>query len=300
MALGIRAIVDFVFKKIFGSPENSIALMGLLNSILRPKQPIVAVEILNPFSYQEFVGAKQIVLDIKARDSRGRLFSIEMQIANVAGLTQRIVYYACSLYVEQLGRGGDYASLCSAISICFIDKKLFAEDPKPHHSFRLVDQASGRELENAIEIHTLELPRYNLSEETIAQADKLEQWIFLLRKAHEYDAARLRQLLPGIEFDQAISVIETIACKTEDRFMYDQREKALRDQQWLISGAREEGRQEGRQEGESCGIVAGKIQLVQELLGMAVTSSEVLLELELPALESTLNELQDRLRRREV
>ena len=29
MPLGIYAFVDFAFKKIFGSPENSVALIGL-------------------------------------------------------------------------------------------------------------------------------------------------------------------------------------------------------------------------------------------------------------------------------
>jgi hypothetical protein len=35
MALGIRLIVDFAFKKSFGSPENVLALFGLLNAILQ-------------------------------------------------------------------------------------------------------------------------------------------------------------------------------------------------------------------------------------------------------------------------
>jgi len=44
--------VDFVFKKIFGSPQNSAALIRLLNAILTLRRPVVSVEILNPFSYQ--------------------------------------------------------------------------------------------------------------------------------------------------------------------------------------------------------------------------------------------------------
>lgn len=239
MPLGIRAIVDFVFKKIFGSPENSIVLIGLLNAILKLPRPIVAVEILNPFNYQEFADAKQIILDVRAKDSLGRWFNIEMQVSTFAGLTQRIVFYACSLYVDQLGKGGNYATLCSAISVCLLNKVLFHDNPKPHHRFQLIDEPSGRRLDHAIEIHTLELPKYNLNEATIAQADKLDQWVFLLLRAHEYDAVRLRQLLPGIEFDQAIGVIETIASKTEDRQMYDQREKALRDHEWALSSARQ-------------------------------------------------------------
>ncbi len=76
--LGIKAFVDFAFKKIFGSPENSAALIGLLNAILELEHPIADVTILNPYSFQEFQTAKLVVLDVKARDSAGRLFNIEM------------------------------------------------------------------------------------------------------------------------------------------------------------------------------------------------------------------------------
>jgi hypothetical protein len=34
MSLGIKPTVDFVFKKVFGSPENVSVLIGLLNAIL--------------------------------------------------------------------------------------------------------------------------------------------------------------------------------------------------------------------------------------------------------------------------
>jgi hypothetical protein len=69
MSLGIKPTVDFVFKKVFGSPENIPVLIGLLNAILKLAHPIVHVEILNPFSYQEFAEDKLVVLDVRARDS---------------------------------------------------------------------------------------------------------------------------------------------------------------------------------------------------------------------------------------
>ena len=66
---GIKAYVDFVFKKMFGSPENSAALIGLLNAILELPRPITDVTIQNPFSYKEFETAKFVTLDVKAVDS---------------------------------------------------------------------------------------------------------------------------------------------------------------------------------------------------------------------------------------
>lgn len=71
----------------------------------------------------------------------------------------------------------------------------------------------------------------------------IEQWGFFLLYADQYDAEQLRNLLPGVEFQQAISVIEAIAERTEDRMMYDQREKAQRDWEWMIQGTLQEGRE---------------------------------------------------------
>jgi predicted transposase/invertase (TIGR01784 family) len=291
MPLGIRPIVDFVFKKIFGSPENAIALLGLLNAILRLKHPVVAVEILNPFNYQEFTSDKQIVLDVRARDSLGRWFNVEMQISVFGGLLERLVYYPCSLYVDQLSSGDDYAELCPAISICLLDNVLFRDTSQPHHHFELIDQTSGLKLDRAIAVHTVELSKYNSDEATISTSSKLEQWVFLLRRAHEYSGEQLRRLLPGLEFERAIQVIEIISSKTEDRTMYDQREKAQRDYEWAISGAREEGREEGK--------LAGRIQLLQELLGERPSQDEELRIMSHDALSALVAELQTRLRSRD-
>ncbi|MCA9210244.1 MAG: Rpn family recombination-promoting nuclease/putative transposase, partial [Planctomycetales bacterium] len=118
MPLGIKPTVDFVFKKIFGSPENTLALKGLLNAILRLKRPVVEVNILNPFTMKEFAEHKLIVLDVRCRDSAGRSLNVEMQISVQSGLLERLVYYACSMYVDQLEAGQNYAQARSAISIC--------------------------------------------------------------------------------------------------------------------------------------------------------------------------------------
>lgn len=297
MPLGIKPTVDFAFKKIFGSPQNSAALMGLLNAILDFKDPIVAVEVLNPFSYQEFAESKLIVLDVRCRDNAGRMLNVEMQVSVVRGLIERMVYYACSMYVDQLSAGDNYAALRPAISICLLNHSIFAS-VQPHHRFQMVDVASGRELSRAVEVHTVELGKYNLDVQTISQSSKIQQWAFLLLFAQDYDSSDLRELLPGIEFEQAIGTIETISAKTEDRVMYDQREKAQRDYEWAISGAREEGREEGLEEGLERGELRGKIHLLQEMLGDSVTSNEELDSQPLRELSAMISQLQSRLRSR--
>ncbi|MEZ6132833.1 MAG: PD-(D/E)XK nuclease family transposase [Planctomycetaceae bacterium] len=203
-------MVDFAFKKIFGSPENAEALMGLLNAILDLDEPIVGVEVLNPFSYQEFADAKLVVLDVRARDSTGRSLNIEMQLSTHPSLLERLTY----------------------------------------------------------------------------------------------ETPRLRERLPSVTFQQAISVIETIANKTDDRIMYDQRTKAQMDYDWAIEGTRlqglEQGLEQGREEGVERGFLLGRIQLLQQLLDEPQSPMTELIQRPTDELASLQNELQNRLRQRDA
>jgi len=294
MALGIRPTIDFAFKKIFGSPENSQALIGLLHAILQLPNPIVEVTILNPFNYQEFAEAKSIVLDIRCRDSAGRSLNVEIQVAAFPGLLQRLVYYACSMYVEQIGKGHSYGDISDSISICLAGHRIFTDSEQAHHKFEMFGVQSGKTIDRAVAVHTIELTKYNLDAATIRQRTKIEQWAFLLLKAQDCDAWTLRELLPGEEFDVAIDTLEKIAMKTEDRLMYDQREKAQRDYEWVMTSVREEGREEGVE----MGTVAGMIMMLQEILGESVSDRDELIKRPEAELLSLKLALQEKLRRR--
>ncbi|RLS39092.1 MAG: hypothetical protein DWH82_06625, partial [Planctomycetota bacterium] len=84
MILGICPTVDFAFKKTFGDQANSVALISLLNAILELVHPITSVVIENPFNYQDFAEDKPSILDVKATDTQGAIFHIEMQVSATA------------------------------------------------------------------------------------------------------------------------------------------------------------------------------------------------------------------------
>ena len=306
MPLGIKAYVDFAFKKMFGSPENSIALIGLLNAILDLPQPITDVTILNPFSYQEFESAKLVVLDVKAKNSAGQIFNVEMQISVHPGLLQRLVLYASEMYSDQLSEGDDYTELNTTISICLLKGKLFTDSDQAHHRFQMMDAESGRKLDRAIEVHTLELRKFPFDETTISNAPPLAQWSWLILNAQNYSADDLRRLFPDLAFQKAIGCLETISSKTEDKAMHDQREKAQRDYDWMLSSAlkqgreagREAGREEGREVGREEGEVIGAIQMLQGILGDAASSNLELYGRPIIELRAKLSELQERVRSR--
>ena len=305
MPLGIKPTVDFAFKKIFGSPENSLALIGLLNAILKLDQPIQSVEILNPFNHQEFADDKLIVLDIRARDESGRVINIEMQVSVSAGLLQRLTYYACSLYTDQLGAGDQYSCLCPALSICLLSKPSFrglGSAASPLSNSSMCPAAAVFPTES-------KYTRWNCrsiiwTKTRFPESPAIEQWAFFLLYADRYEADQLRELLPAVEFQRAIDVIETIAEKDEDKVMYDQREKAQRDYEWAISSAREQGIEQGLAQGIEQGIekgaIAGQIQMLQSQLGEPQTSMTELRTRDGAELDSLLSSLQSRLRGRDA
>ncbi|MCE2754260.1 MAG: hypothetical protein LW720_20575 [Pirellula sp.] len=87
--------------------------------------------------------------------------------------------------------------------------------------------------------------------------------------------------------------------------MYDTREKAIRDQQWILNAARREGREEGeikgREEGEIKGREEGEIKLIQtlqEILGGTVSDAAIFQGRSLEQLRAMTEELRKKIQRR--
>ena len=265
MPLGIRPINDFAFKKTFGTPENRPCLISLLNAILRLKEPIVNLSLENPFNLQDFQDDKLSLLDIKAVNRTGAIYDIEIQLTTYEGLVQRMVFYGCELYAGQLKSGEDYETVNPVYTIWLITGILWPDATRVHHAFRLTDKDSGRVLEETLEIHALELARYNLRESELRPANELDCWLFWLLHAHEYEPEALAELLPQPAIRQATATLSRIAQVTEDKAMYDAREKAIRDRKWEIAAAERKGRREGRREGQREGEIKREIKTIRML-----------------------------------
>ncbi|MFA5496096.1 MAG: Rpn family recombination-promoting nuclease/putative transposase [Porticoccaceae bacterium] len=114
---------DFVFKKLFVNAPDLLA--DLINAVRSDEDPVEVIDILNPQIEPEELTGKFILLDVLARDSRGRLFNIEMQVRRLAEWIERSLYYIASAYAGQLKKGGDYATLKPVIGINLLDFDLF-------------------------------------------------------------------------------------------------------------------------------------------------------------------------------
>ncbi len=180
--------------------------LHFINAILSGDPLITEVTILNPIVERAFDGDKLSILDILASDATGRRFNIEVQRALVAGLPQRLSYYAATQLVEQIGEGDSYLDLRPSISICILDAILFRSVSDLHLDFRLMNQANALILTDCFQIHLFELPKYRPPMDNTIITDPIEQWAFFFRRASQMTTDELIAKLPGPVFREATGI----------------------------------------------------------------------------------------------
>ncbi|WP_305085680.1 Rpn family recombination-promoting nuclease/putative transposase, partial [uncultured Clostridium sp.] len=72
--------IDFVFKRIFGNERNPKILISFLNAVIKPKDLIKSVQIMNTDIEKESIEDKFSRLDIKAKTNKDKF--IENPISN--------------------------------------------------------------------------------------------------------------------------------------------------------------------------------------------------------------------------
>ena len=91
MVPGCDPKVDYAFKKVFGTEDNTPVLLNLLDAVLRPPtgQRLIHLDILNPFNEKDALDDKLSILDIKARDQQSRQYNVGMQMRARAFIRSR-------------------------------------------------------------------------------------------------------------------------------------------------------------------------------------------------------------------
>ncbi len=185
-------------------------------------------------------------------------------------------------------------------SCCVLDCLLFPKSDVYHRSFRLRCDQDSIVLTDDVQIHTIELPNFHRTAEEISQCSDKEKWLYFLVNAEYLEAAEISTLLPGPEFEEATGVLAMVSQTPDERQFYEDRLKFLRDQNAQIQQARFEGLEEGLEKGIERGTLSGKIQLLQQLLGDNELSTLDLSRYSIAELSFQLQDLQNRLRTRDV
>ncbi len=266
---------DFVFKKLFTGDTE--ILTGLLNCVLDLSGPerIISVEILNPDILPEEIGKKFIILDIRAADSSGTEYDIEMQVRKYDDYSKRSLYYLCRMYGDQLNSGREYSLLHPVIGIHFPDYIQFPGHPGFRYHFRLKDiRYPELTLTDDLSLHILELP--GIEKHMGGREDgELREWIHFFNHAHEEGEINMREHYHNPAIHRAFRTLEALSADEITRDLAERREKALKDEAMFLSEARRKGLQEGERIGRKEGKKETLREIAEKLIAKGLDTAEI-------------------------
>ncbi len=143
---------DTGFKATFRDPENSNALILLLNTFLPPCRKVKSITFADREINGLSVEAKTHRFDIHCKDQDGNDFIVEMQREDFDNFMTRCMAYGARSYSENIIVGdADYETAVPVYLISFIVHK--SQDPRIRNSSRLIKRCwfiddEGQDFEN--------------------------------------------------------------------------------------------------------------------------------------------------------
>ena len=272
---------DFAFKKVFGSEGSKDILISFLNSLVlfSEGEVIEDLTIVDPYQIPMIKGMKDTYVDVKAKLSNGITVIIEMQILNVQGMEQRILYNAAKAYSTQLVQGERYHLLNPVIAVTITDFSMFSDFPDFKSSFRLTEKNHLIEYNGDIELIFIELPKFNKSESELG--DITDKWIYFIKNAGSLEYIP-ETLSATPEISHAFTIANEAGLSLEEQEAQWKRKDFIMLQKGSIELAEKKGREEGLLEGEL------KVALRLISKGMSVEEAADIAGLEVELLRSRI------------
>ena len=231
----VNILIDFAFKKVFAGngEESKYILRDFLNSILelKGKNKIKEIIYLNPFNDREHEKDKQSIMDIKVKTELDELIDIEVQINDVDDYRKRSLYYWSKLYGESIKKGKPYYELKKSIVINILDFNIIEENNKYHNVFVIKERDENTLFIEDLEIHYIELRKFNIKK-AVKEFTDLEEWVAFLKECSEgEDSILINELTKNKEeISVAMGIIEELSASEKEYQEYLAREKYIMDE----------------------------------------------------------------------
>ncbi|MCL2605542.1 MAG: Rpn family recombination-promoting nuclease/putative transposase [Defluviitaleaceae bacterium] len=231
----LSPLSDIIFKLLFGS-ENSVDILTdfLLAVLDLSPNEYDEIAISNPFLLQEYKGGKLGILDVKLKLKSGKILNIEVQVDPMPFMESRILFYVSKMITEQINEGEPYEKIKRVISIIITDHPLIKGSNKYHHHFGLYDLESKVLLTDALEVHTLEIPKARKVNEDTEKTELLN-WMKFLDAKTEEELHMLAQKSPALK-KATVRLIE-LSADEKARDIYEAEMRRQRDYNTRERGA---------------------------------------------------------------
>ena len=263
---------DWAVKRMLRDKANFSVLEGLITVLL--DEPVKIEEILESEGNQDAAEDKFNRVDIKAKNSKGEIIIVEVQLTRELYYLERILYGVAKAITEHITLGEQYGAVKKvySISIVYFDLGQGA-DYLYHGTNTFVGvhtkdtlRVSTKE-KDAIKMKTPEevFPEYyiiRVNEFNKVAKTPLEEWIDYLKNGHIKDDTTT----PGLT--EAREKLQYLTMSQAERTAYERHMSAIAVQTDVLTTAKLEGLAEGRAEGRAEGVA--NVARNMKKLGMSV------------------------------
>jgi predicted transposase/invertase (TIGR01784 family) len=269
----LNPLNDYIFKRLM---EDTDRLIAFLNAVLDAKdqKKLVSLEIIdNKELTREMITDKAGRLDVRAKTADGMQIDIEVQLTNQHNMEKRTIYYWGKLFLDGIKQGEDYVNLAKVVTVNILDFEYLKLD-RFHTKYHLwEDEDKDYLLTDLMEVHFIELPKFERLADKNLQGDPLHRWLkFLDKSTSEEELKELAKMDQIIK--SAAEKLEYLSSDPEAVALYRAREDALHERANMINSAKEEGKIEGK--------IEGKLETAKNFLLMGMDVETVAKGTELP------------------
>ena len=164
-------------------------------------------------------------------------------------MVKRSLYYLSRMYTNQLSEGENYRELPRTVAINIL-RFNYLKEKNFHNAYRFKNIKNDNELTDIMEIHFIELPKFNENKEgkelvkSLKEYDKnnidmLKAWtLFLKKPTNEY----ILEIEDNInELKEAKKELTIISADEKNRELYEMRRASLHDRVSALESAEEFG-----------------------------------------------------------
>jgi len=228
---------DIIFKIFFADERNIEFLTDFLKSALSiPAEEYDEVIIVDPHLIREHLTDKLGIIDVKLKTVSGKTIHIEIQVAPLPQMRERIAYYDAKMITEQIGKREQYKDIKQVISIVITEQEFITNSSNYHHRFTMYDSVNKVELTDIVEVHTLELCKIPAD----ARGSRLCYWMEFIKAEGEIELEAVAKRDPLIK--KAVARLMELSADEKTRLLYEAREKERMDNESREDWARTEER----------------------------------------------------------
>ncbi len=270
---------DWAAKNILRDKADFTILEALVSAVIGEK--ITITELLESESNQKTKDDKFNRVDIKAKNRKGEIILIEVQLSTELYFLQRVLFGVAKTITEHLKLGKNYRKVKKvySINILYFDFGE-GEDYLYHGSNSLIGVNTGDQLKvTADERHGIEtvlsekvFPEYYLlrvekyDQEEASNAR--EEWMRYLKWGYIDPETKV----PGLK--EAYERLLELKMTPKERKAYEEHLEAIMYQNDVLGADRRDGRIEGRveglAEGKELGFTQAKLETAQKMLNKGI------------------------------